>query len=111
VDKIKLMLLKLPNFDLIKAFESVKRLSPQGLSVVVIEDFSQMLRNYGLATLDYDLNNLFARFDKKKDGLLSFEDFVCEILPISLCDRIKSADTLPHKKWGQDQVKRVLKEI
>jgi len=37
-------------------------------------------------TLDHDLNSIFTRFDKKKDGLITFQDFAGEILPLEICD-------------------------
>ena len=35
-------------------------------------EFQKLLKGYGLYTLESDLQNVFSRFDKKKEGLINF---------------------------------------
>ena len=56
--------------------------------------------------MDHDLNNLFSRFDKKQNGYMSFEDFVCEILPNHLFEKLKNnSEVFPHHRYNQEAVR------
>ena len=41
-----------------------------------------MLKSHGLYTLDLDIKNLFDRYDKNKDGNITFKDFANEMVTV-----------------------------
>jgi len=62
-------------------------------------EFSDLLKGYGIFTLESDLKNVFNRFDKKKEGLISFKDFAAEMLPSKLYEKVKSEQDIPSKRF------------
>lgn len=42
-----------------------------------------MLNSYGIYTTENDMINLFGRFDKDKDGMIKYTEFVSEVAPKS----------------------------
>lgn len=69
-----------PLFDRTDAFEAINRF---GGNIITKEDFANLLaRNRFLAT-DKELTSLMDRFDKNKDGMVSYSEFVDEITPHS----------------------------
>lgn len=68
-----------PNFDLEAAY---KVLNQDGLASISLVEFKQVLRSHGLIAFDREVKVLFDRFDKDKDGFLSYDDFKHEISPM-----------------------------
>ena len=68
------------------------------------DEFHQLLKGYGLYTLESDLQNVFNRFDKKKEGLINFEDFASELLPTELHDKVKTEEEFPWKRFTIQQI-------
>ncbi len=47
-----------------------------------MNEFKDILRSHGVYTLDRDIKNLFDRFDKDRDGIMSFKDFSNEMITV-----------------------------
>ena len=76
IEHMKKSLTKRPNFDLEQAFhvlnlDGVSR----GFDKVSLEELQAILKKHGLITFPKQVNPLFNRFDKDKDGLVDFKDF------------------------------------
>lgn len=59
-----------------------------GYNKVSQEDLQNILRIHGLITFPREINPLFLRFDKDKDGLIDFRDFKHEISPMKLKSKV-----------------------
>ena len=49
---------------------------------ISMNEFKDILRSHGVYTLDRDIKNLFDRFDKDRDGIMSFKDFSNEMITV-----------------------------
>ena len=63
------------------AYELVKRTNKTGdENQICMEEFRDILNAHGVYTLERDVLTLFERYDKDKDGKISFKDFAGELL-------------------------------
>ena len=62
-----------------------------------MDEFKDILNAHGIYTLERDVRNLFERYDKDKDGKISFKDFAGELLTVEQCDRVREQCIYPHK--------------
>ena len=69
-----------PLFNRLDAFEALNKF---GDCFVTKEDFSRLLANHRFYATEGELNTLVDRFDKNKDGRVTFGEFVDEITPHS----------------------------
>lgn len=69
-----------PLFNRLDAFEALNKF---GDWFVTKEDFSRLLANHRFYASEGELNTLVDRFDKNKDGRVTFGEFVDEITPHS----------------------------
>lgn len=53
------------------------------------DEFQQILKSHGVYTLKRDVANLFDRFDKDRDGKMTFKDFASEMLTVDQNEHIK----------------------
>lgn len=69
-----------PLFNRTDAFDAINRL---GLSHITRSDFDQLLQRHRFFATNKELDALMDRFDKNKDGKVSYSEFVDEITPHS----------------------------
>jgi Ca2+-binding EF-hand superfamily protein len=66
-----------------RAFEVINRNNPTNdENCISLIEFKEILRSHGVFTLDRDIKNLFDRFDKDRDGIMSFKDFSNEMITV-----------------------------
>ena len=63
-----------------RAFDLVNKTNKSKNDCMSIHEFKDILRSHGVFCLDRDVKNLFDRFDKDRDGQITFKDFANEIL-------------------------------
>lgn len=61
------------NFNLKSAFNSLD-ISHDG--IISYEDLKEVLNRFSVQTSEYDMINLFRRFDRNLDGEIHYEEFV-----------------------------------
>lgn len=69
-----------PSFNLYDAFKAVDK-SNDG--VITLDEFRSMLQDHGLYATTKDLESLMDRYDKDRDGRVSYSEFVQEVRPKS----------------------------
>ena len=69
-----------PNFSLATAFELMNRVNDIQNDKITVTQLKNILSTHNVYTLDRDVQILFDRYDKNKDGIVSFQDFAGEIL-------------------------------
>ena len=81
-ESIRQRLARRPLFNLYDAFRAVDRLDQ---NYIVLDDFKDILDEYGVFASAKDLNNLVERFKgvEGKNGKISYSDFIRELTPKS----------------------------
>lgn len=69
-----------PEFDVIKAFQDMD-MDQNGF--VSFEEFSSLLEFHGIEVNQRELAGLMLKYDKNRDGRISYQEFVEEIRPHS----------------------------
>ena len=72
VDLLKKQMMKRPLFDLDQAFKVINR---DGYGKITAEDFKNALRTHGIYYYDQEIKSMFRRYDKDKDGMITYADF------------------------------------
>ena len=105
VELLKLEFQKSPDFDINQAFEVINRNNRAGNeNFISKEEFQEILRFHGVATGSYDVNNLFDRFDKDRDGRIGYKDFANEMLTVEQHERIKREQIIPYRQFNREQM-------
>ena len=94
-----------PLFNLSSAYELVKRTNKTGdEDQISIDEFHNMLTSHGVFALERDVKNLFERYDKDKDGKMSFKDFAGELLTVEQCEKVRQDCIFPHKQFTKKEL-------
>jgi Ca2+-binding EF-hand superfamily protein len=79
-ESLRQRLSRIPSFNLNDAFKAVDR-SDDG--VITLDEFRSLLQDHGLYATTKDLESLMDRYDKDRDGRVSYSEFVEEVRPKS----------------------------
>jgi Ca2+-binding EF-hand superfamily protein len=79
-ERLRQRLSRIPSFNLYDAFRAVDK-SNDG--VITLDEFRSILRDHGLYATEKDLESLMERYDKDRDGRVSYSEFVQEVRPKS----------------------------
>ncbi|EGR31118.1 hypothetical protein IMG5_117610 [Ichthyophthirius multifiliis] len=77
---IRQQLNRRPFFSIQNAFQAIDSLDS---GFITLQDFKQILNEYGIFATRDDLNNLVKRYDKNEDSKVTYREFVKELLPKS----------------------------
>eukprot|EP00825_Cyclidium_porcatum_P014726 TRINITY_DN17_c0_g1_i8.p1 TRINITY_DN17_c0_g1~~TRINITY_DN17_c0_g1_i8.p1 ORF type:complete len:284 (+),score=70.10 TRINITY_DN17_c0_g1_i8:154-1005(+) len=77
-EELRIELSRRPMFSLQDAFEAIDR-DENGF--ITIDEFKEILNDYGFFVNQIDLQNLVDRFDQDKDGKVSYGEFIQEMSP------------------------------
>jgi len=69
-----------PTFSVLEAFQSVDR---DRNGYITYEEFQGILLDYGIYATRKDVEGLMERYDKDKDGRVSYSEFLNEVTPKS----------------------------
>lgn len=76
-----------PDFNFSAAFETINRTNPtKNEDYISIQEFKEIMRSHGIYALDRDIKNLFDRFDKDRDGNVTYKDFSNEMMTVLQTD-------------------------
>ena len=79
-ENIRQRLSSRPLFNPMDAFDALNKLNDVSITK---DDFGQMLADHGFYATEGEVNTLVDRFDKNKDGRVSYHEFMKEITPHS----------------------------
>jgi Ca2+-binding EF-hand superfamily protein len=79
-ESLRQRLSRIPSFNLYDAFKAVDK-SNDG--VITLDEFRSILQDHGLYATTKDLESLMDRYDKDRDGRVSYSEFVQEVRPKS----------------------------
>ncbi|OMJ77591.1 hypothetical protein SteCoe_22800 [Stentor coeruleus] len=79
-ERVRQRLSRIPEFNLHQAFVAVDK-NRNGF--ITIDEFQSILQNNGIFATNGDLKNLLQKYDKDKDGRVSYNEFVEEVTPKS----------------------------
>lgn len=79
-ESLRQRLSRIPSFNLYDAFKVVDK-SNDG--VITLDEFRSILQDHGLYATTKDLESLMDRYDKDRDGRVSYSEFVQEVRPKS----------------------------
>ena len=80
IENIRQRLNRRPFFDVYDAFRALDRNENGYLTP---EEFKDILLDHGIISSPQELLNLLNRFDRDRDGKVSYDDFANEIIPNS----------------------------
>lgn len=80
VERLRQRLSKMPESSLFQAFNSIDK---DKNGYITIEEFQKTLQSYGVYPSSKDLQGLMQKYDKNKDGRVSYSEFVEEVTPKS----------------------------
>ena len=79
-ERVRQKLTRMPDFSLHQAFTSIDK---DRNGFITIDEFQNILHTHGIFASSKDLQNLLSKYDKNRDGKVSYSDFVDEITPKS----------------------------
>lgn len=79
-ERVRQRLSRLPNFNLHQAFIAVDK---DRNGFITIDEFQSILQSHGIFATSKDLQNLLHKYDKNRDGKVSYSEFVEEVTPKS----------------------------
>lgn len=69
-----------PSFSILEAFQAVDR---DRNGYITFDEFQSVLENYGIYATRKDVESLMERYDKDRDGRVSYSEFLNEVTPKS----------------------------
>lgn len=91
IENFKKAVQKRPDFDFSAAFETINRTNPtKNEDYISMEEFKKIMKCHGVFTLDRDIQTLFERFDKDRDGTVTYKDFSNEMMTVRQTDQVTS---------------------
>jgi hypothetical protein len=87
--ELETMKKKLTSASDFSAYELFYRIKKQFLNTGDKEELFQFLYDYKIVSKISEVDLIFERFDKDKDGKISYNEFLQEIIPKTLLDVIK----------------------
>ena len=78
IEKIRQAVKQRPFFN---AFDAFRALDKNDLGFLTLHEFQDLLISYGFESTSNELLNLIKRFDKDRDGKVSYCEFVEEFTP------------------------------
>lgn len=79
-ERVRQRLSRMPEFSLHQAFVAVDK---DRNGFITIDEFQSILQSNGIFATSGDLKNLLGKYDKDKDGRVSYSEFVEEVTPKS----------------------------
>lgn len=79
-ERVRQKLTRMPDFSLHQAFTAIDK---DRNGFITIDEFQNILHNHGIFASSKDLQNLLSKYDKNRDGRVSYSEFVDEITPKS----------------------------
>mmetsp|Transcript_7207 Transcript_7207/g.13232 ORF Transcript_7207/g.13232 Transcript_7207/m.13232 type:complete len:379 (-) Transcript_7207:37-1173(-) len=79
-ESLRQRLNRIPSFNLYDAFKAVDKTND---GVITLDEFRSILQDHGLYATTKDLESLMDRYDKDRDGRVSYSEFVQEVRPKS----------------------------
>ena len=79
-ERLRQRLSKMPEFSLFQAFNSVDK---DRNGYITINEFQDILNSHGILASSKDLQGLMQKYDKNRDGRVSYSEFVEEVTPKS----------------------------
>jgi Ca2+-binding EF-hand superfamily protein len=79
-ERVRQRLTRMPDFSLYQAFMAVDK-GRDGF--ITIDEFQSVLQSHSIFASTKDLQSLLGKYDKNKDGRVSYTDFIEEITPKS----------------------------
>lgn len=79
-ERVRQRLSSLPRFNYMDAFQTLDK---SGDGYITSDEFQEVLRQSGFRANRSDLQSLMERYDKNKDGRVSYSEFVAEVSPKS----------------------------
>ena len=77
------------NFKVTSAYDIINRTNQAKVDKVQIDVLTDMLETHNIKAMEKDVQVLLERYDKDKDGIVTFEDFANEIVTVPLSDAVK----------------------
>jgi Ca2+-binding EF-hand superfamily protein len=79
-ERVRQKLSRMPEFSLYQAFMAVDK---DRNGFITIDEFQRILNSHNIFASSKDLQSLMGKYDKNRDGRVSYTDFVQEITPKS----------------------------
>jgi Ca2+-binding EF-hand superfamily protein len=79
-ERVRQRLSRMPEFSMHQAFMAVDK---DRNGFITIDEFQSILQSHGIFATSKDLQSLLAKYDKNKDGRVSYSEFVEEVTPKS----------------------------
>ena len=79
-ERVRQRLSRIPNFNLHQAFIAIDK---DRNGFITIDEFQSVLQSHGIFATSKDLLNLMQKYDKNKDGRVSYSEFIEEVTPKS----------------------------
>ena len=79
-ERVRQRLSRLPQFNIHQAFVAVDK---DRNGFITIDEFQSILHSHGIFATSKDLQTLMQKYDKNKDGRVSYSEFVEEVTPKS----------------------------
>ena len=79
-ERVRQKLSRMPDFSLYQAFMAVDK---DRNGFITIDEFQRILNSHNIFASSKDLQSLMGKYDKNRDGRVSYTDFVQEITPKS----------------------------
>ena len=62
------------------------------------------MKAHGIYALDRDIKSLFERFDKDRDGNVTYKDFSNEMMTVCQTDQIATENIFPYRQFTRIQM-------
>ena len=79
-ERVRQRLSRMPDFSMFQAFNAVDK---DRNGFITIDEFQSILHNHRIFASSKDLQSLMEKYDKNKDGRVSYSEFIEEVTPKS----------------------------